>query len=267
MITTQVDMTGFNRGIAGLIHQVGLNSRLVVEKEVGELVKTLVIQAPPKKPNESRQAIKAKLNFRFQAFRDQNNFYDRENIKPSRTGLKYWAANAKHLYAGAADSDMTKASKAELLNVHYKHRNLSGSRRLVVDFKHPRKLQKVAITTKILTKQKQVNELIKTLQARIGRLKAAWMVGVLEGKIKITGARQAPQYVLNNLNSKTRGTCQVDLFAKDNPSITLSNFAKGVTGNASKRFVQYALNIRAMAMAKNASVFLAGKKPLSSYAR
>ena len=46
MITATVDISGFNRGMAGFVDRLGLHAPVVLKKEMGELVKTLVKVTP-----------------------------------------------------------------------------------------------------------------------------------------------------------------------------------------------------------------------------
>jgi hypothetical protein len=259
MLTADININEFNQGLARYQNQLGLDARKVMRTELGQLVKTLVRISPPSDRNKSMRMMKAKIEKKFTKLRTQQNNYDQVEIRPSRSGLKYWAANSNFLFAGAADADMTKATTNELRAVHYRTRKQSGSYLLVVPFKIPRKKQRVAITTKIFTTEKQIAALGKRIAKNFGRLKAGWLAPLKKGAISAGGKFAVPNWVRIHMPG-LRGDFIDGINTPSNPSFTLINRAKGVDGKASKRFVNYALRIRAKAMAANAKLILAGKK-------
>ena len=126
MLTADIQVNEFNRGLNRLITRVGLDAKRVMKTELGQLVKTLVKISPPEDRNKSMRNVRAKVNKRFEKLSQQsNNFLEHEN-KASKSGLKYYAANSDYLFAGASDADMTEASARELRAVYYASRKLQG---------------------------------------------------------------------------------------------------------------------------------------------
>lgn len=267
MITAQIDLTGFNRGIQGLIAATKQSGRVVVQKEAGELIKTLVRISPPKNLSQSRANVKRDVTTSFKVLGDVVTNFESNPSKEGSTGVKWFSATSRFLYGMTKDSDMRKASERDLLRVYYQPKTHYGQPFIVAPFRNRNTSQRTAIATRIVTKKKQVDALVKKLQGHLGRLKAGWMVAVWKGGIKITGGYLPPQWVTKHEHG-ARGRCDTSgLQNTSAPSLIIANFAKGINSNSSARFVGYAVKIRAKAMATNAAVFAAGKKPLSSYAR
>jgi hypothetical protein len=266
MITADFKLTAeFNEGLSGLIAATRLNAKVVVAKETGELIKTLVRLSPPQDPDRTRELISQKINKKFYTMGKDNDFSNLEN-KPGSTGVKWYAASSKFLFGGAADSDKRKSSKEELLQLYYRIKSVQYSNRIVLDFKHPRRRQKVAIISKIITTQNQVAALVKRVQGHVGRLKAAWLVAVLDGKIKLTGAFLPPRWVSKHAN-RNYGVAIDGLNTPDRPSFTLVNSAKGVTSRTAQYLINSAVATRAAAMRDNALRFMRGQKKISDYGK
>lgn len=259
MLTADIQVNEFNRGLNRLITRVGLDAKRVMKTELGQLVKTLVKISPPEDRNKSMRNVRAKVNQRFEKLGSQTNNFAASDIQEGKNGLKYWASNSKFLFAGAADSDMTKASTNELRAVFYRSRKQSGSYRIVVPFRNPRRQQRVAITTKVIATQKQVKAVGDNIAKNFGRLKAGWLAPVIDGTVSGGGKFAIPKWV-NEHRAGARSKFVNNLEMPNNPNFTLINFAKGVSGKASRRFVDNALNIRAKAMKENARQILSGKK-------
>ena len=119
MLTASVDMSGFNAGMAGLIQKCGLNSRVVVAKEAGELIKELIRLTPPKNPKKTKDSISKNVSTKFSALTGTLGNYEDFDRKESSSGVKWYAASRSFLFGVARDSDMRKASQAELMSAYY----------------------------------------------------------------------------------------------------------------------------------------------------
>ena len=62
-----VDISGFNRGMTGFVDKLGLSAPVVLKKEMGELLKTLIRTTPPKNPTKTRASISDTVSSRFEA--------------------------------------------------------------------------------------------------------------------------------------------------------------------------------------------------------
>ena len=256
----------FDQGIASLIHLAGLNARDVIEKESGELIKTLVRISPPENPAGTKEKIKTNVSGKFSRLSDTGANFENVDSKESKTGLKYYAASSKFLFAGARDNDMRKSSQADLLRVYYATKHVQRHARIVVPFTNRRTSQRIAILTKTVTSKSQVNELVKRIQSHVGRLKAGWMVAVWQGAIKLRGAF-LPTNVVTRHREGARGNYVNGLNTENNPRFTIINTSKGVTGRTSKFLIKRAMEIRSAAMQKNALLFMSGKKYISDYTK
>jgi hypothetical protein len=268
IIIAKVDMTGFNAGMAGLVLKVGLNSRVVIKKETGELIKELVRNSPPKNPTKTRESIKGNVGKNFNILRDgQDANFEGLDEKTSSTGVKWYAASPKYLYGGLPESDMRKSSQADLLQIHYRTKSVDLHKRVILPFKNPRRMQRVALLQKIVTTKSQVNALIRRIQSHVGRLKAAWLAPVVDGKITLSGGKMPPQWVTRHADGQSPGAYIDGLDIKGAPRFTIINRAKGISNQYVNFFVQLAVKSRAASMRTNAALLFSGKKKLSDYAR
>ncbi len=169
----------FQRGLRGLVLDIGLNAKTVVTKETGELLKTLVRISPPKEPTKTRANIKDKVMARFDALSSQNIAFAESKQSVSASGVKWYAASSKYLFGATADSDMRKSSAADLLQVYYRAKKIQGSARIVLPFTSRRTRQRVALVSKIIAGKQQVNALVRKIQSHVGRLKASWLAPVV----------------------------------------------------------------------------------------
>lgn len=266
MVTIQnIDYTLFNQGMAGLVRATKKNSQVVIAKEMGELVKTLVRISPPKEPRKTKDSIRLNFHKKFSALDRATGFEDLDK-EQSSTGLKWYGANSKYLFGGAPDSDLRESSQKTLLGVYYRVKNVQGHHRIIVPFKNRKTRQRVAILTRVLTTPEKIAALVKRVQAHVGRLKAGWLAAVRDGAIKITGAYKPPKYVTDHMNAGLRGRYEDRLRDEKNPSFLIANSAKGITNRYTQFLIQSAVTIRAKAMVRNAALYLKGKKKLADYA-
>lgn len=265
MFTAKVDMRGMNAGIAGLIDRVGLNSAVVVAKEMGELIKTLVRISPPKDPKKTGESIRRNVIGKFEMAKHGGyRGFEETSGKVGASGIKWYSVDEKFLRGVKPESDRRDASADDLYRVYHR---LTKKGRMIFPFRHPRRRQRVMISQKILTRDKTVDKVIVRVKGHRGRLKAGWLVSVLRGAIKITGANMPQKWVTKHLNSKTRGDFISGLNNKRFPSFTIMNRAKGISNAVATGFVNAAVKIRVKAMAANALLFMRGKKRLADYAR
>lgn len=257
MITSTVNMSGFERGVAGLIRRAGLDSRVVIQKETGELIKTLVRVSPKADAKKIRDNISA----RFHALEHpERTFGLTEAAFEGKTGVAWYAADSKHLYGIAREADLRDASVEELKALLYK-----TTRKGRIIGRHGR--QTVYIWKKITTRAATVRKLITAKIRNRGRLAAGWLVATLTGTIRLAGSGQPPEFVKRHVTAQARGSFVDGLATPGHPRFTVINFAKGISAPTVNHLVQTAVNIRAKAMQKNTALLFAGKKKLSDYAR
>ena len=264
MITAEVDMTGFNAGIVAMMRSVGATSRQIVEKETGELIKTLVKLSPPKDP--SRSKYKAETDVRSRMAMASNGGYrgfEETSGSTGASGFKWYAVDEKFLRGVLPENDMRKESDDK---VYKAFRTYNKKGRMNLAFKHPRKRQRILISQRLLATPQQINSIVKRVKNNFGRLKAAWLVSTRAGAIKITGGNLPPIWVSKHADG-ARGRFENGLSTPNNPNFTIANFAKGIGHKAINSIVASAVSIRAKAMMKNAELYTSGKKNLADYAR
>ena len=264
MITADVDMTGFNQGIAAMIRSIGATSRVIVEKETGELIKTLVKLSPPRDPSRSKFKAETDVRSRF-AMAASGGFRDFNSTSGTvgAGGVKWYSVDEKFLRGVMPENDMTKQSTDSLYKT-FRTYNKKG--RMNLAFKHPRKRQRILISQKLLATPKQISEIVGRVKKNFGRLKAAWLVSTRSGAIKISGGNLPPAWVTKHTQG-AKGRFENGLSTPNNPTFTITNFAKGIGHKAINSIVYSAVSIRAKAMMKNAELYTRGKKNLADYAR
>jgi hypothetical protein len=261
MIIADVDMSLFNRGIAGLIQKAKLNSRDVVEKESGELMKTLVRTSPPRDPKKTRESIRTTILGRFEMV--DMNPHPKYTGKIGPSGILWYFADKDFLRGVAPDKDMRDASVKELARIRHQ---ITPEGRLKLPFKHPRRNQQVLLYQNLAVKQATLKKLIAQEQRKVGRLKAGWLVAVSKGVIRLSGSNQPPKWVRDHIMG-ARGDFRNGLSNAEFPSFTIINFAKGIGKRSVRSLVQMAVNIRGKAMSANALLFAKGKKQIADYIR
>jgi hypothetical protein len=261
MITANVDMTPLHEGIAALVHHVGLEAKLVVRTEMGELIKTLVRTSPPEDPKKTRDSIRESILMRFEMV--DMNPHPKHQGKIGPSGILWYFWDEGFLRGVAPDKDMRDASVKELAVIRHQ---ITPEGRRVLPFKHPRKKQRVLLYQNIAVKQATLKKLITQEQRKVGRLKAAWLVIVGAGRLVLNGGNQPPQWVRRHIEG-ARGDYDDNSEDKKSPKITITNYAKGINQKSVDSLVEMAVNIRGRAMQKNAAMMFEGRKSISSYKR
>ncbi len=261
---TTVDISGFTRGLTGFVDRLGIEAPIVLKKEMGELVKTLVRTTPGADVEKLTTFNEAK----FAKVGDAQNSdtkWAHGGGKVGASGILWYAVDRNYLSGVAPQDDKRDATPEELEKLSWR---ITKGGRLNLPIKG-HKHQHALIWQTILTKRSTLKKMIAIKIKNRGRLKAGWLVAVAQGKLVLTGGNQPPQWVKRHMDG-VHGGYAIDATATKNfPSFTIANTAKGV-GNRKLNLnwiVQKALNIRAKAMSANLALFMRGKKHLSDYAR
>lgn len=255
-----VDISGFNRGMQGFVRKLGLEAQVVLRKEMGELVKTLVRTTPPKRQSETNKKIAGNLAGKF----EEASHADYIDSRISPGGVKWLGHNKGFLYGVANELDLR--TESDVRKIATLAKSLTRKGRLILPFKHPHKRQMVNMSRRVFLQAGMAGRTVKYVQKHTGRLKAGWLAAVFGGAITLTGANQPPQWVTRH-RFGVRGYFINGLGVKDFPRFTIANTAAGV-GNPKNNLdsiVRAALNIRAKAMQKNLLLFMSGKKKITDY--
>lgn len=257
MLTAQVDMSGFNAGLRGLA-KLGIPMSKIIRKETGELIKTLVKVSPPADVAKTKSSIASNLAAKFDAASNRESI----DSKTSPGGIKWTHWNEQFLYGVSTALDLRRENDVRrLAKISYA---LTKSGRSLVDFKHPRQRQRVALSRAVLIKDSARAKLTRYIQSHVGRLKAGWMVAVGAGAIQLTGSNLPPSFVRRHVAGSP--SYYVDRLSDPNyPNFTIANRAKGIKGRTINYLVSKAVAIRSKAMAANAANFFKRGKNLSDY--
>lgn len=271
---TEVNFDNFTAGMQGFVDKLGVSGPVVMKKEMGELVKTLVRITPASQTNKIQQEV---FN-RFTVLAHNSVTFNSVKAGIGPSGIKWYRWNSGGLYGAEPDQDKTDASVEDLRALYYSTRvsmtrsdgsTVTGGRAYrVLDFKHPRKTQKVFLAAKYLIKRATATKLAQKIARSRGRLKAGWMAAVFGGALDLTGGNLPPQWVTRH-RAGVAGYFVNGLGNKTFPSFTIANTAAGVGNpkNNLNALVRTALAIRSKAMATNLRQFMAGKKHLGDYAK
>jgi hypothetical protein len=262
-MTSTVDISGFTRGMTGFVDKLGISGPVVLKKEMGELVKTLVKVTPGADAKKLAEYNEAK----FDKIADKNNSWvdPKAGGKEGHGGLRWYSFTSNFIYGVAPEKDMRDATAEELQKLSWQI--TKSGRQLNLPIKG-HKHQRALISQTILTKASTVKKMIALKLKNRGRLKAGWMVAVFQGALELTGGNQPPQWVTRHA-AGARGYFINSLATPNFPSFTIANTAAGV-GNSKNNLnwlVQKALNIRAKAMTANLALFMHGEKNLADYAQ
>lgn len=261
MVTATINMTLFNRGMSGLLN-VGVRMKPLVQKEAGELSKTLVNITPPDSPTKTRENIKSGISSKFALAGDsENSNLDRYSGTVGPAGIKWYQVDSEFLRGIAPEKDMRKASVEDLNKLRF---SITAKGRQTLAFRHPRQRQRVLLYQTVLAKASTIRKLITRAQSHVGRLKAGWLVAVGAGVLKLTGSKP-PQFVMRHI-ANARGSYINGLNNPKGPQFTITNSAVGIGQRNVLRLVQKAMDIRGKAMLNNARLIFKGKKTLASYA-
>lgn len=226
----------------------------VVKDESRLLAMGISKVAQPKNRKKTGERIARSFESKFKALSEDQTQGDHLG-KPGSTGVRWYRADSKFLYGVAPDSDMRQASAETLLNIYYHTKKIEGKTRIVVDFNHPRKQQRVAITTKVTVKKSTLNRAIAIAKLAIGKLPASWFATAK----KIKPALVAPQWIERHIkgNKTTKSITDISRMAiPESPSITLGSRAVGVSKFS--RPIQFAIDLRAKKMNARLNLILSG---------
>ncbi len=260
-VRATVDISGFNRGMQGFVTKLGLEAPIVLKKEMGELVKTLVKTTP----GADAKKIRNQINRKFEQLsddRNSNTAWANGGGRVGKSGILWYAVNSDYLSGVAPENDKRNATVAELRQLSYR---VTKSGRLNYPIRNHRH-QRALIHQTILTRRSTVNKLAAEKVKARGRLKAGWMSAVFGGALTLSGANQPPQWVTRHRQG-VKGYFINGLGVKDNPRFTIANTAAGVDNpkNNLDSIVNGALAIRANAMQKNLLLYMSGKKKITDY--
>ncbi len=269
MIKAEVDMTGFTKGMNGLINKLGLSAKKVMRKETGELIKTLVKISPPAQLNQAKSRMEGRIDFTFDTLGENTLFSGKGEASKKYPGTIWTHVDSDRLKGIAQRNDMRKASIDDIRAMYLRTKIRNGSAKQVFQFNPPRKHQRVEINQRVITTKAKIAALKRRFVKNLGRLKAGWLVSVFKGDIAISGDNMPPKWVTRHADG-ARGNRinELDRVAGKVPSprFTIINTAKGIGQRGINFMAQKALNIRAKAMSANVLMFAKGKKPLSAYA-
>lgn len=208
----------------------------------------------PQDRAKTAQRIDKSVRSKFIALNSDVGF-DENTGKEGHSGVKWYRCDKNFLYGVAPDSDLRHADPQTLANIYYRAKKIQGKTRIVVDFKHPRQHQRVAITTKVFTSKSVLNAAVKLVQQSIGKLKASWFA---TGK-KIEPSLVAPQWIERHIHGSSTTKSITDLTGMSdlaNPAITFGSKAEGVS--KFDRVIQFAVDVRQKKVSARMRLVLSG---------
>lgn len=243
-------INGLNNALLG----TGGDASTIVQDESRLLALRISKTVGPKDRKKTADRIEKSVRSRFQELRADSGFEDNTG-KEGHSGVKWYRCDKNFLFGVARDSDMRHADPQTLADIYYKAKTVQGKTRLVLDFKHPRKNQRVAITTKILVSKSGLAKAVKIVQQAIGKLKASWFATAKQIEPSLMAPEWINRHIKGNRTSKSITELQ-GLAHTEAPSITFGSKAVGVT--KFDRAIQFAVKLRAESVAKRIQLVLSG---------
>jgi hypothetical protein len=283
---TNIDFSAWNRNGAKFVAVLGVQAEKVVKFESAQLLNTLIRVTPPRDINKTKARIAKRIKAVFgigsglklskgsffgNYLRGEAQGYVKDasstSFEPnSASGMTWFAATPFKLYGLTPESNHWNDSVSEMEK--YSLTADLPTRETYEFEKSMRPRQKVRIIKQRMADPDKVMDLIKKLQANVGRMKAGWLPAW--DSIGAAIGRNIPQYVARH-RSGARGYVVNNLHQPGNPNITIANNATAVAKMNEKGseayYFQKAVNLRARAMATNFSMIMTGKKLLSDYAK
>lgn len=250
MLTADVDINEFSRGMNRLVARVGVDAKRMMKKEVGELIKTLVKLSPPKNTSTSKK--KAEQDVRAVYRKPPQDIFKGPQIGKKNTRWLYATPNA--LVGVDLQNWKPELNPASAKRELYKAEKLKAWKR-VGDSRN----QVISILQRKIVRAATFNGVVALIKSNFGRLKAGWLSAITKGDIQLTGGNKPPVWVTKHAG-KARGDHINQLETPNNPSFTIINRAVGIGNPQVSKIVSNALHIRVHKMKKNAELILSGKK-------
>lgn len=210
--------------------------------------------AAPRDRKKTAERIDKSVRSKFMALSEKSDFEDNTG-KEGHTGVKWYRCDKDFLFGVARDSDMRHADPQTVANIYYKAKKIQGKTRLLLNFKHPRKHQRVAIITKIITSKSVLKKAIAIVQKGIGKLPASWFATAKQLDTSLVAPEWMERHIKGNKTTKSI-TDATGLANLEHPSITFGSKAVGVT--KFDRAIQFAVNLREKKVAARLRLVLSG---------
>lgn len=211
--------------------------------------------ARPKDRQKTGERIAASARSKFLALGQEQSSFEQNTGKQGHSGAKWYRCDSKFLYGVAPESDMRHAEPQTLVNIYYRAKMIQGKTRIVVDFKHPRLKQRVAIVTKVVTTKGLINRAIAILKKSIGKLPASWFATAKKIEPSLVGPQWIERHIKGNATSKSI-TDLNGLSHLESPSVTFGSRAVGV--GKFDRQIKFAVSLREKKLAARLSLILSG---------
>lgn len=257
MLTAAIDTKGLQFMINGLQNAlVGMGGDVstILKDETRLLAVEISKRAAPRDRKKTADRIDKSVRSRFLALGAEQTDFDANTGKEGNTGVKWYRADKDFLFGVARDSDMRHADPQTLASIYYRSQKIQGKTRLVMDFKHPRQHQRVALTSKILTSKAGLRAAVKIVQKAIGKLPASWFATAKKIQPSLVG----PQWIERHIrgNRTTKSITDLSSENSENASITFGSKAVGVT--KFDRAIQFAVNLRAKKVSRRMNLVMSG---------
>ena len=239
-------------GLRDAIVGSGGDASEITKDESRLLAKEISNVCKPKDRNKTKDRIEKSVRRKFSTLGESQ-----KDFGEGKGDVKWYRCDDRYLYGVARDKDMRKASGEDLANVYYASKMIQGKTRIIADFKHPRKKQRVAIVQKILTNKRSLDRAVKQVQLAIGKLSASWLASAR--KIDPSKSTVAPQWIERHIRGDRTSKSITDissLQSSESPSVAFGSKAVGV--KKFERSIQFAIDLRAKKVAARLKLVLHG---------
>lgn len=249
-ITIEADIKRAEKVMADLMDASGVNPKAgasFVRRQCGLLAMTLINVTPPQNQQSTQSNIQRK---------SKKQFFAADKTSALQTGSEnVWVgANTHHLVGVPRDFDMRGASTTEGVGLFY---STQPRKALERPFMGKPRHQKIWLINKWLISRATAARVVKRIQSHIGRKKAGWLP-TWDACQPQSG--RGPARLVTRHRAGARGKAVNGLGTPGKPTMTIINFAHGITSPETIRNVRVALRIRTKAMLKDAQLYIRGVK-------
>ncbi len=227
----------------------------IVRDESKRLAVEIANVSKPKDRKKTADRIEGSVRSKFLAVGHEQTDFDANTGKEGHTGVKWYRCDEHFLFGVARNSDMRKANPQTVSNIYYALKKVQGKTRVVVDFKNPRRRQRVAISTRIITSKSVLRKAISIVQKGIGRLPASWFATAKQLDSSLVAAGWIERHIHGNRTNRSI-TDMTGLNHLDKPTMTFGSRAAGASHF--DRAINHAVHVRQEKVAARLRLVLSG---------
>jgi len=209
------------RSINGYCDAFGWSAPKVLKWQAGMLSRDLIDRTPVAAVAKIRRDVSSK--FKVLGMNNPHQFHEASDKKSGHKDIRWYAWDMTGLFGVSRDMDLTSDTDAAVYKAYFENRNQTKTGRVILG---QRGRQTVYAWRKITTTKDQLKRLADRLAGHAGRLAAGWSVS---WSFCDHPGRALPVKVQRHTGPNAKGYYIDALSLPGNPTITIANYAPGVT--------------------------------------